>query len=106
MNFPKTEPSITRAQNVRFSDTALIVDLADGRTISVPLEWYPRLHYGTLTQREVWEFIGQGEGIHWPELDEDIEIDGLIAGARSSEGQKSFQRWLDARGLTRRPDHR
>jgi hypothetical protein len=91
-----------RARDVRVSETALIVDLADGRTISVPVEWYPRLQYGTAAQRAVWEFIGEGEGIHWPHLDEDIEVDGLIAGARSSEGQKSLQRWLDARGLQRK----
>jgi Protein of unknown function (DUF2442) len=102
MSSPKTEPSVTRARDVRVSDTALIVDLADGRTISVPVEWYPRLQYGTPAQRAVWQFIGDGEGIHWPELDEDIEVDGLIAGARSGEGEKSFQRWLDARGLKRK----
>jgi len=101
MSSPRTEHAAMRARDVTVSETALIVHLADGRTISVPLEWYPRLQYGTPAQRGAWEFIGNGEGIHWPELDEDIEVDGLIAGARSSEGHKSFQRWLDARGLTR-----
>ena len=95
-------PPLIRAHDVRVSDTALIVDLADGRTISVPVDWYPRLQHGTPAQRAVWEFIGEGEAIHWPELDEDIEVDGLIDGRRSSEGAKSFQRWLDARGLQRK----
>jgi hypothetical protein len=75
----------------------LVVSLADGRTITVPMDWYPRLLHGTPGERNHWRAIGDGEGIHWPDLDEDIEVDGLIAGERSGETQRSFQRWLSAR---------
>lgn len=87
------------AQGVTITDDALTVDLADGRTISVPLAWYPRLLHGTPTERTNWRFIGQGEGIHWPDLDEDISIDGLLAGRSSGESQSSLQRWLDSRSI-------
>ena len=73
------------------------MELADGRTLSVPLAWYPRLFHGSQSERENWELIGDGEGIHWPDLDEDISVEGLILGRRSGESQRSLQRWLDAR---------
>lgn len=85
------------AQGVRVTEDALIVDLTDGRTLSVPLAWYPRLAHGTPAEREHWRLIGRGEGIHWPELDEDISVDGLLAGRGSGETQASLQRWLRAR---------
>lgn len=85
------------AQNVRISDEALLVDLADGRSLSVPLTWYPRLAHGTPAERANWRFIGRGEGIHWPQLDEDISVEGLLAGRRSGESQGSLQRWLQTR---------
>ena len=69
----------------------------DARTRSVPLEWYPRLAHGTPAERGVWRLIGRGEGIHWPELDEDISVEGLLAGRRSGESQRSLKRWLEAR---------
>jgi hypothetical protein len=62
------------------TDDALVVDLVDGRAISVPLAWYPRLAYGSAAERAHWRFIGEGEGIHWPDLDGDISIDGLLGG--------------------------
>ena len=68
------------AQGVSVSDDALVVDLADGRTISVPLAWYPRLAHGTVPERSNWRFIARGVGIHWPDLDEDISVDGLLLG--------------------------
>ena len=86
-----------RAQGVAVTDDALVVDLVDGRTISVPLAWYPRLARGTPEERALWRFIGDGEGIHWPELDEDISIEGLLAGRRSGETQASLRRWLERR---------
>lgn len=86
-----------RAQRVVVTDDALIVDLVDGRTISVPLSWYPRLAHGSSAERSRWRFIGDGEGIHWPDLDEDISVDGLLAGRRSGESQRSLRRWLEDR---------
>lgn len=70
-----------RVLDVRFDDASLIVDLMDGRTISTPLAWYPRLLRATPMQRSVWEMAGAGYGIHWPELDEDLSTDGLLRGA-------------------------
>ena len=79
------------------SDDALIVDLADGRTITVPLAWFPRLAHGTPAERGNWHLIGRGAGIHWPDLDEDISVESLLAGRRSGETQASLRRWLGAR---------
>ena len=85
------------AQNVTAGDEALIVDLADARTIAVPLAWFPRLAHGTPAERSNWRFIGGGTGIHWPDLDEDISVESLLAGRRSGESQESLRRWLQAR---------
>jgi hypothetical protein len=82
---------------VTASDEALTVDLADGRTITVPLAWFPRLAHGTAAERSNWRLIGDGVGIHWPDLDEDISVEILLAGRRSGETQESFRRWLHAR---------
>lgn len=86
------------AQNVKVTDEALIVDLSDGRTVSVPLAWFPRLLHGTQSERDKWRLIGDGEGVHWPDLDEDISVENLILGKPSGESQKSFKKWLEARG--------
>jgi hypothetical protein len=85
------------AQGVTLRDEALIVDLAEGRTITVPLAWFPRLAHGTAAERANWRLIGGGVGIHWPDLDEDISVESLLAGRRSGETQVSLRRWLDAR---------
>jgi hypothetical protein len=85
------------AQNVVITGTALNVELADGRSVSVPLEWYPRLAAAAKPERANWSLIGRGEGIHWPDLDEDISVDNLLAGTRSGESQQSFKRWMDSR---------
>ena len=85
------------AESVQLSDDALIVLLDDGRSLSVPLAWYPRLLHGTKQQREHFELIGDGEGIHWPSLDEDISVEGLLAGKRSAESDASLARWLEKR---------
>ena len=85
------------AESVGFSDDSLIVHLDDGRVLSVPLAWYPRLLNGTKQEREKLELIGHGEGIHWPDLDEDISVEGLIAGRRSAESDASLSRWLENR---------
>jgi hypothetical protein len=86
------------AQAVRFSDDSMTVQLDDGRTLSVPVAWYPRLLHGTKQERDHFELIGDGEGIHWPDLDEDISVDGLLAGQRSAETDASLSRWLEKRG--------
>ncbi|MEG3934860.1 MULTISPECIES: DUF2442 domain-containing protein [unclassified Microcoleus] len=88
---------IPQAQNVVVTDDALTVDLSDGRTISVPLAWYPRLLHSTPKERNNWRFIGGNDGIHWPDIDEDISIKNIILGKPSGESKKSFQRWLEER---------
>lgn len=85
------------AHTVKVSDNTLTVDLDDGRTISVPVSWYPRLLHGSADERNNWRLIGRGEGIHWPDLDEDISVSGLLEGEPSMESQESFQRWLATR---------
>lgn len=94
MNSSAAEILIPRAQSVAVSDDTLSVDLVDGRTISVPTAWYPRLAHGTAEERRHWRLIGQGEGIHWPDLDEDISVDNLLWGRPSGESQASLKRWL------------
>ena len=84
-------------QHVTVTEDALIVDLTDGRTISVPLAWYPRLQHGLPEERGNWRLIGQGEGIHWPDLDEDISANNILFGQPSDESQSSLRRWLEAR---------
>lgn len=91
------ELRMVSAQNVQVTEDALVVDLSDGRTVSVPLAWFPRLLHGTPEERNTWRLIGDGEGIHWPALDEDISVENLILGKPSGESQKSFKRWLEAR---------
>lgn len=85
------------AQGFSVGDEVLIVELSDGRTISVPLAWFPRLEHGTPAERTNSRLIGGGTGIHWPDLDEDISVESLLAGRRSGETQASLRRWLEAR---------
>jgi len=85
------------AQSVGFTEDSMVVSLDDGRSVSIPLAWFPRLNAGTKSEREHYELIGDGEGIHWPELDEDISVEGLIAGRRSAESAQSLTRWLSKR---------
>ena len=85
------------ATAVQVSGDSLSVELADGRSISVPLAWYPRLFHGTSAERGHFRLIGGGEGIHWPDLDEDISVEGIVAGRPSGESQRSLQRWLESR---------
>jgi len=92
-----TEIAVPAATNVVVTDDTLTVDLSDGRTISVPLAWYPRLVHGTPDERAQWRLIGRGEGIHWPQLDDDISVEGLIAGRPSGESQASLARWIETR---------
>ena len=90
----ETEPLAAR---VEIDEARLTVHLTDGRLVAVPLDWYPRLKHGAPAERARWELIADGEGIHWPDLDEDIEVQGLIEGRRSGESKSSFERWLRAR---------
>ena len=91
------EIRIPEAEAALVTEDALQVELSDGRTLSVPLAWYPRLVYATPEERNNWELLGEGQGIRWPNLDEDISIEGLIAGRPSGESQRSFERWLEAK---------
>jgi hypothetical protein len=84
-----------KAVNVSFVDETLVVELDDGRSIWVPVAYYPRLFYGHPAEREIW--VLEGEGIHWPELDEDIRTADLLIGLPSAESQASLQRWLSQR---------
>jgi hypothetical protein len=90
-------------RDVRVTSKVLEVVLRDGRTLSVPLEWYPRLAHGSPQERQRWRLIGDGIGIHWPDLDEDISISGLLAGLPSGESSKSLKQWLASR---RRPPNK
>ena len=100
----KAEVHHVRVSSLALSDESLTVQLRDGRTISAPLAWYPRLLDGTDEERSNWRLIGEGEGIHWPDLDEDISADNLVLGQPSSESQQSFRRWLESRPPSRPAD--
>lgn len=100
MTFSPPEPRPALALQVAVTDDTLTVDLVDGRTVSVPLAWYPRLARATPSERGDWRVVGRGEGIHWSALDEDISVDGLLAGRGSGESQASLEKWLRSRTQT------
>ena len=85
------------AENVMVTEDTLNVDLSDGRTISVPLTWFPRLVHASREQRDNWRLIGRGHGIHWDDIDEDVSVEGIITGRPSGESQSSFKKWLEER---------
>jgi hypothetical protein len=89
--------SNTRIVAVNVSDDTLSIDLEDGRSIAVPIGWYPRLAHGTTEERATFQISGAGYGIHWPDLDEDIGVEGLLLGKKSTESPTSFARWLQRR---------
>ena len=95
----KREP---RARNVAVTEESLTVDLVVGRTIIVPLVWYPRLWHGTSEERNRFEIFGDGTYIHWPDLDEDLTVAGLLAGLPSGENAQSLKKWLAGRGQKKR----
>jgi hypothetical protein len=95
------ELDISDVIGVLVEDDTLTVELSDGRTISVPLEWYPRLVNGTKKERDNWRIIGRGQGIHWSDLDEDISVEGLIIGKPSGETQSSLKKWLSKRASSK-----
>lgn len=97
MNTSATEAISAAAQSVSVSEDTLTVDLVDGRTISVPLAWYPRLLNATQKERKAWRLIGRGEGIQWPDVEEDISVAGLLLGHPSFESNASLEKWLASR---------
>ncbi len=88
------------ANQVTVTDEKLIVDLADGRSLSIPLTWYPRLIHASPKERQNWQLLGDGYAIEWVDLDEHIGVEGLLAGRRSGESQRSFERWLATRATS------
>ena len=97
MGTSAVEIEILFVEDVAVSDDKLPVDLSDGRTLSVPLAWYPRLSHASAAERKHWRLIGRGVGIHWEDIDEDISVEGLLAGKASGESQASFSKWLAKR---------
>ena len=102
MSFSSIQIEQARAQKVTVTHESLVVELTDGRTIAVPLAWYPRLLHANEAERGNWRLIGSGEGIHWPDLDEDISVEGIVAGRPSGESGESFSRWLEGRKPARK----
>jgi hypothetical protein len=88
------------AVQVNATEDTLVVELNDGRALSVPISWYPRLENATPSERSDWALVGGGSGIHWESLDEDISVRALIAGEASNESQMSLKRWLEKRPAT------
>lgn len=97
MNISAVEIEIPQALSVKVTSDTLHVELSDGRSISVPLGWYPRLAHATAEERRDWRLIARGRGIHWESIDEDISVEGLLSGRPSGESQSSFKRWLELR---------
>ena len=97
MNTLAVEIRVPEALDVSLTDDTLSVDLSDGRSISAPIAWFPRLMHSSDKERNNWRLIGKGQGIHWEDIDEDISIEGLLAGRPSGESQESFKKWLAKR---------
>jgi hypothetical protein len=101
MNSLSIETWAAAVQHVTVTEDSLMVDLVDGRTVSVPLAWYPRLLHSQSQERNNWHLIGQGEGIHWPDLDEDISAENILFGQPSGESQRSLSHWLQTHSAPR-----
>ena len=97
MSISTVEMGVPNGQRVKVTGNTLSAEVRDGRAISVPLTWFPRLVHATSQERANWRLIGEGQGIHWEDLDEDISIESLLAGRPSGESQASFKRWLEQR---------
>ena len=103
MNTSTVEIKVPSAIGVEVSESTLSVELNDGRTISVPVGWYPRLTHATRKERDNWKIIGGGQGIHWEDIDEDISVEGLLQGNPSGESQSSLRKWLKSRDRKYQP---
>jgi hypothetical protein len=97
MSALKIEQAEAKAQHVKVTADRLTVDLTDGRTVSVPVAWFPRLLHGSARERNNWRFMARGQGIHWVDLDEDISVDDLLQGQQSRESHTSFEKWMQNR---------
>lgn len=91
------------AESVEVDEQRLAVLLADGRTLFVPLDWFPRLLHATPAERAEWRLLGGGEAVEWPLVDEQVSVEGLLAGRRSGESPRSLERWLAQRAGETRP---
>jgi hypothetical protein len=99
MNTLATKLKNVAIELVSITDDALNVELSDGRSLAVPLAWFPRLFYATENERNQWRLIGNGQGVHWQAIEEDISLENLLFGQSSGEGQKSLQKWLNTRQI-------
>ena len=90
----ETDPIVV---NIQFHEDKFVLSLEDGRSLSIPLTWYPRLMHATIRERQNWIILGDGYAIEWPDIDEHIGVEGLLAGKRSGESQRSFEKWLSSR---------
>ncbi len=97
MNISAVEIIVPDVESVSVTDEALTVNLSDGRTLAVPLAWFPRLVHASQKERNNWRLIARGQGIHWEDIDEDISVEGLLAGRASGESQVSLKKWLERR---------
>ena len=97
MSFSQSEVVAARVGDVRVTEEALELDLTDGRTVTAPIEWYPRLLHANPEERADWTIVGDGEGVHWHAIDEDLDVAGVVPGVHSHESQASLRRWLEAR---------
>lgn len=92
-----THEFVCGIMEVSFTDEEMTVEIDDGRTVIVPLLWYPRLLNATPPERLNWRLIGNGEGIHWPDLDEDISLENILNGKKSGESPESMKKWINSR---------
>lgn len=99
MRISMAEAQIPTIENVKVTGNTIRADLSDGRTIVVPIAWFPRLAHGTPRERGNWRLVGKGFGIHWEDLDEDISVENLLLGKASGESQSSFRKWMESRRL-------
>ena len=104
MSISALEIVVPNVEDVTATADTLTFNLSDGRTIAVPLAWFPRLVHASQKERTNWRLIGKGQGIHWEDIDEDISVEGLLAGRPSGESQASFKKWIETR--TARPTSR
>ncbi|OAQ19781.1 hypothetical protein TDIS_2124 [Thermosulfurimonas dismutans] len=106
MSLKSTFSESPRAKKVEIKEDRLVVELVDGRILMVPLVWYPRLWHATPEERKQFELLADGEIIHWPLIDEDLSVEGLLAGRRSGESPDSFSKWRKSRSRRETSDQK